>query len=280
MIERSFVHFPGVGATTERKLWDRGIRDWNCLQDAAPSLFRGPKLDTVKRVLDESREAWSRRDLHYFYSCLPRTELWRMVPGFLDEIAFLDIETNGLNLPPLAHSTTVTFYFQGVVYQEHEPDRKRALLHDMCERATLICTFFGEVFDVPFLRREFDHPIAKAHLDLCFWLKRLGYGGGLKKVEKLFPDIPQRQALDIDGFDAVRLWGLHRRGVPGALETLLHYNAEDTIVLEALLIKAFNLEVQNRPHLALTALPERPLARLSTRIHPHVYEMLRGSALN
>ena len=154
---------------------------------------------------------------------------------FFDEIAFLDIETNGLYLPPSSNSTTITFYFRGQLYQEHEHRRKEALLHKIHAEAAIYCTYFGEVFDLPFLRREFHLPLLKPHLDLCFWLKRLGYNGGLKKVEKSFDDIPRRQSLDIGGLDAVRLWEFHQRGVSGALDTLLTYNAEDTIVLESLL---------------------------------------------
>ena len=99
--------------------------------------------------------------------------------------------------------------------------------------------------------------------------------GGLKKVQKLFADIPERLSLDINGFDAVRLWGMHRKGVEGALETLLTYNAEDTVVLEPLLVKAFNLEVDRFPGAGLEKMPLRPMAELKTKSHQAVYEMLR-----
>jgi uncharacterized protein YprB with RNaseH-like and TPR domain len=275
MLERSFVHLPGIGLSTEKRLWQRGILDWNALRDGAASLFVGSRLNGVREALDATRAAWERRDLLYFYENLPRAELWRLVPGFFDEIAFLDIETDGLNLPPSSSSTTITFYFRGVVHQAHQPAEKAALLARMSDEAAIFCTYFGEVFDLPFLRREFKMDLRKPHLDLCFWLKRLGYNGGLKKVERAFDDIPRRQSVDIGGLDAVRLWHLHQRGVRGALETLLTYNAEDTVVLESLLVKAYNMELEQRPHLDLQPLELRPLPRLATEVDLRIYERLR-----
>jgi uncharacterized protein YprB with RNaseH-like and TPR domain len=240
--------------------------------------FRGAKAEAFQRALDDSESAWDRRDLHFFYQILPRPELWRLVPGFFDEIAFLDIETNGLNLPPYSQSTTITFYFRGRLYQEYEHRRKRELIESMQAEASIFCTYFGEVFDVPFLRREFKLSIEKAHLDLCFWLKRQGYNGGLKKVERCFDDIPKRKSMDIDGFDAVRLWHYFQKGDRGALDTLLTYNAEDTIVLQALLVKAFNFEVESRPYLGLKPLAQVPPPPMPTSVDPRIYDRLRGRA--
>jgi len=75
----------------------------------------------------------------------------------------------------------------------------------------------------------------------------------------------------------VRLWRLHERGLAGALETLLTYNAEDTVVLEALLTKAYNLEIARYPELGtLAEIPMRELPELSTRSYPEIYALLRG----
>ena len=34
MIERTFVHLPGVGAVTEQRLWQRGFHSWDQLHEA------------------------------------------------------------------------------------------------------------------------------------------------------------------------------------------------------------------------------------------------------
>ena len=107
-------------------------------------------------------------------------------------------------------------------------------------------------------------------------LRRLGYSGGLKKVQKRFADIPLRDSMDIDGYDAVRLWRMHRKGVQSALETLLTYNAEDTVVLEPLLIHALNQEIVKNPAFGLSPIPSRSYVRPATRIFPEVYRALRS----
>src|SRR5579885_2223975 len=272
MLQRSFVHIPGIGQATEQKLWQRGIRSWETLHQSATEVFKLTRADAVRRALDESLSAYARRDLAYFSSSLPRDQLWRLLPEVsLDEIAFLDIETTGLGFPPASHSTTISFYLGGQVYQEYEPGPKLELIRDVLSRCSMIATFFGQAFDVPFLEREFGIPFNKPHLDLCFWLRRLGCTGGLKRVQKLFPSIPTRTSLDIDGYDAVRLWRLHVKGVPGALETLLAYNAEDTVVLKALLVEAWRLELARHPDFGLEPLPSRDWPAIPTRVWPEVY---------
>jgi uncharacterized protein YprB with RNaseH-like and TPR domain len=279
VLRRTFLHIPGFGPTRERKLWESGVLDWQDLRARVPLLIAdAARAGETLRVLDESEEAHSKGDLGFFYRLLPRDELWRLLNGAPRErIAYLDIETTGTGMPPLSRSTVIAVWYGGRLYQAHEPSRKRKLLQEVFSEASLVCTFFGEVFDVPFLRREFDLPLERAHIDLCFWLKRLGYKGGLKRVEKMFP-IQSRSAMDIDGFDAVRLWKMHQRGVQGALETLYTYNAEDTVVLEALLHHAWNLEVQRRPELGLKSWTVPGVPGLKTRVHREVYEALRASA--
>lgn len=275
MLKHSFIHIPGIGEGTEKRLWERGIRNWQELSESAAQVFKPHKLKSVQESLDQSIEAYRKRDVSFFCQTLPRNHRWRLIPEFGKKIAYFDIETTGLGMPPDAHSTTITFYFNGEVLQEHEPKKKRKLVEKINREADLWVSYFGEVFDLPFLRRELDLELNVPHIDLCFWLRRHGFAGGLKKVQKNFPEIPNRQSMDIDGYDAVRLWRLHQAGVSGALETLLTYNAEDTVVLEPLLIRAFNLEVDKHPGLPIKRLPMREVPGLSTRIHSSVYSVLR-----
>lgn len=277
MLSRTFVHLPGIGASTEKKLWAAGISDWTELKANATDWFRGERLTAVVSELDGSMRALADGDAMFFYRRLARREMWRMVPDFRDSIAFLDIETDGLLLPPVSRSTSITFYYRGEIFQAYEVEAKYRLVRRMADEAAMFCTYFGEIFDLPFLRREFGLPLDKAHIDLSFWFRRLGFEGGLKRVEKCFAQIPQR-SCEIGGLDAVRLWNWHLKGTPGALDALLAYNAEDTVVLRSLLIAGFNIEVQARPHLTHAALefPEYP--DFPTRIPSQIYERLRVPA--
>ena len=82
--------------------------------------------------------------------------------------------------------------------------------------------------------------------------------------------------MDIDGYDAVRLWAMHERGVPRALETLLTYNAEDTVVLEQLCYCGLNIEAEKRQNLMLPTYQHPASREIPTRVCPDVYRLLRG----
>jgi uncharacterized protein YprB with RNaseH-like and TPR domain len=281
VLESSFVHLPGIGPDTEQRFWSQGVHTWDQLAENLENLFGPQKARKIATALEESRRAHEQREFAYFQARFKGADMWRLYPvylhcGLADDIAYLDIETTGLGFPPQCKSTSIAVLFRGQLHLEHEPTRKRRLMQDVERDAKLLVTFNGGTFDLPFLRREFNLELRHPHLDLRYWFARLGYRGGLKAIQKCFAQIPQRESMDIDGFDAVRLWKLHERGVPRALDTLFTYNAEDTLVLEQLVFCGLNLEALQRPMLKL-ATYDLPQARtVPTRICPQVYRMLRG----
>jgi uncharacterized protein YprB with RNaseH-like and TPR domain len=281
MLENSFVHLPSIGAQTEERLWSLGCRTWDELEEQLPELFGRQRVQKLIMAIEESRAAHDSGELGYFRERLKGSEMWRLVPALLkaghaDKIAYLDIETTGLGFPPASESTSIAIYFGGELHVEHKTPKKRALLEKINTEAKLLVTFNGIAFDMPFLRREFDElEFNQPHLDLRYWFAKLGRRGGLKKIQQSFPEVPQRGSMDIDGFDAVRLWRMHDWGIENALETLMTYNAEDTIVLEQLVYTGLNIEAENKSHLRLESyeLPVPP--KIATRICPNVYKMLR-----
>ena len=106
-------------------------------------------------------------------------------------------------------------------------------------------------------------PLGSAHVDVMYPLRRMGYGGGLKSVERQ-TGLERPSGLgDLDGFDAVRLWHLHRRGHRGALQTLVRYNAEDVIALMPLASLVYNSLASELPLSApVLPAPERPRLEL------------------
>src|SRR5258708_39941154 len=96
-------------------------------------------------------------------------------------------------------------------------------------------TFFGQGCVMRFLRRDFRMDFPQLHVDVCFLLKRLGYSGGLKKVEKILGIHRGDDTDGLDGMDAVRLWREYVNGNERSLQTLLAYNAEDVLNMETLL---------------------------------------------
>ena len=66
-------------------------------------------------------------------------------------------------------------------------------------------------------------------------LRRTGYAGGLKAIERMLGIARGRDMIWIAGFDAVRLWHEYERGRGDALELLLKYNRGDVVDLETII---------------------------------------------
>lgn len=281
MLENSFVHLPGIGPETEQRLWSMGLRTWKDLAADLGQHFGPRKAEKIARALEESESARESREFEYFQSLFKGSDLWRLYPTLMqerlgDQIAYIDIETTGLGFPPQSHSTTIAVVFDGKLHVEHESARKRELLRAVQESAKMLVTFNGGPFDLPFLRAEFGFELRHPHLDLRFWFHQLGRRGGLKAIQKSFPEVTQRASMDIDGFDAVRLWRMHEYGIPHALETLMTYNAEDTVVLEQLVYCGLNLEAERKHDLRLPSYRLPRALSIATQVCPDVYRLLRS----
>ena len=114
-----------------------------------------------------------------------------------------------------------------------------------------LCTFYGESFDLPVLRRSFGVGLLERFrsLDLSVECRRVGINGGLKRIETTM-QIPRR-LRGITGYDAMVLWERWENGDRDALQTLLDYNADDVINL-ALLERRLRGDLEIPP-------PVRPL---------------------
>jgi uncharacterized protein YprB with RNaseH-like and TPR domain len=239
VLSNSFLHIPRIGPTTERRIWQRGVHTWQqFLQQPAAAGLSASATDRVAEALTFSRDCLQRHDHRFFAASLPRREHWRAYPEFSRRIAYLDIETTGLEgddeitMIGLYDGRTVRQYTKGEDLDEFESD---------IGRYGLIVTFFGSCFDLPFLRRRFPAlAFDQLHVDLCYTLRRLDLSGGLKRIEHQLgiPRSPETQGLD--GWDAVRLWREWEAGSREALDLLRRYNAEDICNLETLLRRAYH----------------------------------------
>lgn len=223
-IENSFVPVEGVGPITERQLWRQGATTW----DAFEGQVVGQTLqERIEAFVAEARHRLDRRDVAYFAKRVPDAEHWRLYENLREDTAFLDIETTGLSKYS-DHVTTVSIHRAGdtrtlVRGDDLTADALRAEL----DRSSLLVTFNGRRFDVPFLEESFDLGVDLPHADLYSVCRQLGYTGGLSAVEREFGI--ERDRPDISGEDAVELWYEHRDGRDGALDTLIEYNREDTL---------------------------------------------------
>jgi uncharacterized protein YprB with RNaseH-like and TPR domain len=237
MLRHTFIHADGVGATTERRLWEQGVHTW----DVFLELHRGNRvplrrLCRLAPLVEESRSALLCRDLRFFSQRLSAAEQWRLYRDFADQAAYVDIETTGLSADRDA-ITVVGAYGSGS-FRAFVRGKDLADFPAFVARYPLLVTFNGATFDLPFLRRAFPGFQPEAHLDLRYPLRRLGYTGGLKQIENRLGVIRPAHVREVDGFEAIRLWHEYRRGNRGALDLLVEYCRHDVTNLEPLAARA------------------------------------------
>ena len=154
MLNHSFLHLPGIGETTEKRLWTEGVRSWDDLESSLGDVFGAKKAASVAASLEESRAALESGEFRYFADRMKGAHMWRLIPECQDSVAYLDIETTGLGFPPQSHSTTIAVLWKGELFVEHEPAKKLELLQRLEAEAKMVVTFNGLCFDMPFLRHE------------------------------------------------------------------------------------------------------------------------------
>lgn len=249
MLNETFLHLPGIGPLKERRLWNEGFRTWNDVEavDRVPWLDHN-RRDVLERCVTEATEGrWDT-----IAKLLDPAEHWRaLVRRDGDGVRALrwlalDIETTGVR-PPANHTTVIGICghatdFEPVALVADQRDWAEPLA-DYLLASDVLLTFNGRQFDVPFLlddlrRYRFEFP--PFHLDLYFALRRLGSTGGLKKIQQDLGFCRDGDLEDLNGYAAVLLWQDHRRGRPGALETLTRYCLEDVVVLLDLAAYAYD----------------------------------------
>ncbi|HAP38638.1 MAG TPA: exonuclease [Nitrospira sp.] len=236
MLTSTFVHLNGIGPATERRLWDSGIADWNTFRRET----QVPGISPARKVaydadLTVAQTHLDRHNARYFADCLHTRDHWRLLPTFGARALYLDIETTGLSARD-GQVTIVGLYRLGRMRTLiHGESLTQAAIQDELDQADLLITFFGTVFDIPYLQTCFAGlRVEIPHFDLCFAARRVGLQGGLKSIERELDIARESDLLQLDGLEAVRLWQQYRTGQEAALDQLVRYNAADTRNLEPL----------------------------------------------
>ncbi len=231
MLKNTFSHI--VNRDIEREIWRQNIYSWEEFLD---NHHRVPLRETKKqRVLYEvqrSLDAFNKNDFGYFMNGLK--EHWRVYPELKHKCCFLDIETTGLSrkydditLIGLYDGKESKIFIKGIDLEEFSDEIKK---YDM------IVTFNGKCFDVPFIKAKFpDVDFNKFHADLRFDMRKIGYSGGLKVIERVLGINRDSDLKNISGFEAVRLWYKYLKGNKEALDLLIKYNKADIENLKTLM---------------------------------------------
>ena len=190
----------------------------------------------MRQNLESSLE--NRDNIRFFQDRLSSADIWRVFDRFKGKAVYLDIETSGLyqgvdeiTVIGLYDGKTAKTFVKGINLDEFESE---------ITSYQLIITFNGAQFDLPFIRRQFPHiSLPPAHIDLRFFLKKLGYKGGLKAIEKSF-GLSRASNIDgMDGYEAVLLWKAYQWGDESALDRLILYNTADIVHLKPLMERGY-----------------------------------------
>lgn len=242
MIEHTFQILPSVGAKKEMNIWESGVRDWNeFLSTDTVSCMKPQMKEKGDEILSQASELLDLGECHLLADMMPKGEHWRMYRHFKDDVAYLDIETDGLSRDALV--TVVTVHRKsGTTTLTQGFDLDSGNLADALDGAQMLVSFNGSCFDVPVLRNsfpevDFDMP----HYDLRFASRKVGYRGGLKPLEIELGLHRDEDIADIDGAAAVRLWKQWVRNQDrDALDMLTEYNRADTVNLEYIADRIFD----------------------------------------
>lgn len=247
MLTSSFIFLPGVGPVTERRWWQEGLFDWRSFLDrpSVAGLSEHRKI-WYDEQLREAQSLTEKGHVQMFGSRFPRRDHWRLYEACRSRVGYLDIETTGAS-PESGEVTVVGFHREGQTTSLVRGENLTAeRLQTELDRCTLLVTFFGSVFDVPYLCAKFPGlRFPTLHFDLCFAARRLALRGGLKHIEQEMGIDRNTTISGLDGLDAVRLWFQWRRGDTIARDTLLNYNRADTENL-VLLANRFYEEMVSR----------------------------------
>jgi len=236
VLENTFIHIKGIGRKTEQRLWEQGIRSWRDFLERGKTVFSPSRDQIVKKELEASLR--NLEDIRFFRDRLSSGDMWRLFKAFEKKAVYLDIETSG-GLQGFDEITIIGLY-DGSSVETFVNGRNLDHFEVAVSRYDIVITFNGASFDLPFIRRWFRNiSLPPAHIDLRHLLKKLGYKGGLKKIEKEFGIVRGPNIDGMDGYEAVMLWKAYEWGDKTALERLIAYNTSDIVNLKPLMERGY-----------------------------------------
>jgi uncharacterized protein YprB with RNaseH-like and TPR domain/predicted nuclease with RNAse H fold/dephospho-CoA kinase len=228
MLLSTFKYLPGLKRQAEAKLWQQGILTLDDLcraQSTQPDFFNGVESPLLSQI-GVLKHAVEERDFDALSTLLYPEDYYRVALTFPEETLFLDIETTGLSRY-YDKVTLVGWKFRsryGVYIRGGDSQEMLSVL----ERASVVVTYNGTLFDLPFILKEFPKAqLPQIHVDLRYLAKRVGLTGGQKAIEGVLGILRPKLVRVVEGELAPVLWAQYRRGSIDALKQLIRYNHAD-----------------------------------------------------
>jgi uncharacterized protein YprB with RNaseH-like and TPR domain/predicted nuclease with RNAse H fold len=236
MLSSTFKYLPGIRRNAEARLWQQGIFTLDDLLHAESKqkdLFDGNDSPLVSKI-KLFKEVIQTRDFDTLAALLRSEDYYRAALTFPEDTIFLDIETTGLSRF-YDKITLIGWKFRssyGAYIRGGDP---REMLSAI-ERASVVVTYNGTTFDLPFVQKEFPKvQLPPIHVDLRYLAKRVGLTGGQKAVEEAIGVFRSKSVKAVEGEFAPVLWAQYRRGNMVAMKRLIQYNHADVHGLCAIL---------------------------------------------
>ena len=147
MIEHTFQLLPSVGAKKEKVIWESGVRTWDDFLAADSIECVKPAFkEKSDPIIMQAEELLKSEDAGALADLIPKPEHWRMYRHFMDDAAYLDIETDGLSRDALV--TVVTVHRKNKTYTLTEGfDLDSESLSDALKGSKMLVTFCIDVRD-------------------------------------------------------------------------------------------------------------------------------------
>ncbi len=244
MLMRSLCCFSGVSSEAELRLWRKGCLSWRHLAFEAERHFSPRKCASILAQIPLFSTALESRCPDFFLSRLPCGHRLRILPEFADDVAYLDIETSGLDRA--SEITVVGVYCQGRM-NTYVKGRNLNEFIGMWQRLKIVATFNGSRFDLPVIMKQFGLNVHPPHVDLMDEARHWGLSGGLKAIERKI-GVSRTEEEVGTGEDAVLLWNDYvSNGNQQALEKLITYNKRDVRSLLELARHIWSLSCREYP---------------------------------
>jgi hypothetical protein len=92
MLQNTFIHIQSIGALTEQRLWESGLRHWDAFSDDISIPLSSSRKHLLKEGIGESKRHLYQGNPVYFSKLLASNQSWRFFPEYRDSMVYLDIE--------------------------------------------------------------------------------------------------------------------------------------------------------------------------------------------